>query len=486
MTIKMKWMALAFISVPCLFLLQAWYKPSSAQNSPNTESKRYIILIKEGRNIPAAYLKELVKNAGGVEVRKLTEVNMAIAVSRNTDFPIKIAKDARIQSVAEVAVQSLPQVVISEVESSNAPISTVSTAPPLERLNAPTVADDLYFRGLLWGINRVKAPAAWLAGVTGSHNTVVAVIDTGIATNHPDLAPNIVHTACYTSAGSNTDGACNPYPSLSDHGTHVAGTIAAAFGRGLVVGVGPNLGLASYNTFENIPGCGVCNFNDSRWAAMIDAANRGYKVINMSLGYTAQIGGQGSQELATFLAAEKRVVNYVNQSGTTIVAAAGNSALNLNGTIVSEPGDRPGIINVGATGIRPTPRYPFSGAYDIRAFYSNTGAALTVAAPGGDCGQTDECNPATRPQNWFEYLVLSTIVAPNPTCAATASCPIGYGWKAGTSMASPHAAGVAALIKDQNPEFNPQQVAAKLGQTTEKLGDTQQFGQGMVNAPRSK
>ncbi len=480
---RIKWMAFAFLGVSCSFFLQAWFKPSIAQKPSNTEVKRYLILIKEGGEIPKN-LKNLVENAGGEVVRELPEVGIAIAVSSNTDFSSEIEGNVQVQSVAEVPVQALPQVVISEeVKSLNAPISTTS---PLERLNAPTVADDLYNLGLLWGINRVNAPAAWLAGVTGSRNTVVAVIDTGIATNHPDLAPNIVHTACYTSAGSsvgpNTNGACNPYPSLSDHGTHVAGTIAAAFGGGRVVGVGPNLGLASYNVFENIPGCGLCGFSDSRWAAMIDAANRGYQVINMSLGAIGRIGGQGSQGVATFLAAEKRVARYVNQSGTTMVASAGNSDLNLNGTIVNIPGGIPGIINVGATGIQPAPRYPYPGASDIRAFYSNTGAALTLAAPGGDCGQTDRCDPATRPTNWFEHLVLSPIVDPNPTCAAAASCNISYGWKAGTSMASPHVAGVAALMKDENPNLSPQQIAAQLTLTAENLRNRQQFGHGMVNA----
>jgi subtilisin family serine protease len=92
----------------------------------------------------------------------------------------------------------------------------------------------------LWGIARVHAPAAWERGVTGSLDTVVAVIDTGIAWNHPDLADRIVHTACFAV----TIDPCIDYPWLSFHGTHVAGTVAATFGGG-VVGVGPELGLAS-------------------------------------------------------------------------------------------------------------------------------------------------------------------------------------------------------------------------------------------------
>jgi lantibiotic leader peptide-processing serine protease len=133
-----------------------------------------------------------------------------------------------------------------------------------EYSQAPTAADDLFNAGLVWGVERVHAPEAWARGVTGSHNTVVAIIDTGIASNHPDLAPNIVHMDCFVSTGSQASGDCLAYPSLSDHGTHVAGTVAAAFGGGRVVGVGPNLGLAGYNTFELIAGCGVCTYSDVR------------------------------------------------------------------------------------------------------------------------------------------------------------------------------------------------------------------------------
>lgn len=96
-------------------------------------------------------------------------------------------------------------------------------------------------------------------------------------------------------------------------------------------------------------------------------------------------------------------------------------------------------------------------------------------------GQVGTCD-ADRPLNWFECLVLSSIVAPNTTCAATASCPVAYGWKGGTSMASPHIAGVAALVKDANPGISARQVKNIIKQTTDKIGHRQLFGHGVVNA----
>lgn len=421
-------------------------------------SQRYIILMNKHKI--SAGLDRAVSAAGGSIVRTLPQVGIAVAVSDNPTFADNMRASGGVRGVSSVAAESLPEL--------------AGEAPAA--LDAPTAADDLYNFGLVWGINRVNAPAAWAAGVTGSHDTVVAVIDTGIAWNHPDLGPNVVYADCFASVP------CNPYPSQSDHGTHVAGTVAAAFGGGRVVGVAPNVGLAGYNTFEFIDGCGVCSFTDSRWAAEIDAADRGFDIISMSLGATAQLGGPGSFDLATFLAADKRVSTYVLNQGTAMVASAGNSGLDLNGTIVHIPGDQPGIINVGATGIQPEARYPWPGSFDIRAFYSNYGAPLTVAGPGGDCGEISTCNPATRPANWFEYLVLSTIVAANPVCAETHDCPVGYGWKGGTSMATPHVSGVAALVKDQNRDLSARQLANIIKRTAENLGDRQQFGHGMVDA----
>ncbi|MDQ2068666.1 S8 family peptidase [Natronospira bacteriovora] len=433
-------------------------------------AERYIILYKQN-NVPQNLVSS-IEAAGGELLTSFDHLGIAIARSDNANFSDLMAGDNRVRSVGIEPAMALPDV--SQVEFPN---------------SGPTADDWLFNDGLLWGIERVHAPEAWAAGVTGSHNTTVAVIDTGIAWNHPDLAPNVTHVACYSSAGYHeglwvAGAPCNPYPSQSDHGTHVAGTVAAAFGGAGAVGVGPNLALASYNTFEIIPGCGLCAFSSSRWLAMLDAADRGFQVINMSLGALGRYGqGQGTDGLATFVAADNRIANAVVSAGTSIVASAGNAGLNLNGTLINLPGGLPGIVNVGASGIQPAPRYQPGVSFDVRAFYSNYGAAIDVAAPGGDCGQIGICDPATRPADWFEYLVLSTIVFPNEACAQTASCGLGFGWKAGTSMASPHAAGVVGLIRDENPDLSARQAVNRLQRDADRIhGNRQEFGSGIVDA----
>jgi subtilisin family serine protease len=426
-----------------------------------TASDRFILLAAPGA--AAADVEAAIEEAGGRLARSLPAVGVFIVTSSAENFAESVAAARAIQTAGPGAAQSLPE----------------TEAFPVGELDGPTGLDLFYNLGWTWGVNRVRAPEAWEAGITGSHDTVLAVIDTGIATNHPDLGPNMVHSACYTSAGSDADGSCNPYPGLSDHGTHVAGTAAAAFDGGMALGVAPNIGLANYNVFEYIPGCGTCAYGDARWAAMIDAADRGFDVITMSLGSTAASGGRGTNELAAYVAADRRVVNYVLRSGTTIVASAGNSGLDLTGEIIHLPGDQPGVINVAATGIQPAPFYPYPDSYDIRPFYSNIGAPVTVTAPGGDCGEIEGCSGLP---GWQYHLILSTIAYVDPVCAATESCRPWYGFKGGTSMATPHVAATAALVKDVYPELNARQVANVVKRTAENLGDRHLFGHGMVDA----
>jgi lantibiotic leader peptide-processing serine protease len=438
-------------------------------------AENHIILLRQNA-VPADFAAG-IEAAGGKLIRTMPQVGIAIAEG-DANFTRAISRDSRVLSVGPEPAFGVPSVLEANT----------LVSPEAEATSGPTPADDLFLAGLVWGVERVNAPAAWAAGHTGSHNTVVAILDTGIASNHPDLAPNLVFNACFTTAGDHVGdweaGApCNPYPSLSFHGTHVAGTAAAAFGGGRVVGVAPNIALANYNVFELFPTGAVQASFGSIWAAMIDAADRGYDVINMSLGALFLLGqGRGTDALATTRAAQNRVNNYVTQAGTTIVSSAGNADLDLNGPFFAIPADSRGIMSVGATGIRPNPRYQPGTSFDVRAFYSNFGAAIDVAAPGGDCGLPDSCDPATRPADWFEFLVLSSFVSPGVACAQTQSCPVGYAWAAGTSMAAPHVAGIAGLVKDANPRLNPQQVVSIVRRTAESLGDRQQFGHGMPDA----
>ncbi|HUS68290.1 MAG TPA: S8 family serine peptidase, partial [Kofleriaceae bacterium] len=172
-----------------------------------------------------------------------------------------------------------------------------------------------------------------------------------------------------------------------------------------------------------------------------------------------------------------RVVQYVTNRGLTVVTAAGNSALSSNGPTATVPGDLPNVVNVSATGIRSAPEFPQEGAYDVLTEYSNRGASISIAAPGGDLGP-----PGTEfPFPAAYYLIMSTYVEPTAECAATASCEPLWAWAAGTSMAAPHVTGAAGLVADHDPSLSAHGVRAALLGAAQPIGAAQSFGHGMLD-----
>ncbi len=468
-----------FASGLAAILVSLFSAPLHAANP----SSRYVVVFKNDR-IPADAART-IEDAGGPLVRTFPLVGIGIAVSDNPGFSSQLSNSEAVDSAGNVRFRPLPL---------DASQPRGDTFP----------ADDFF--GLQWNIRRVHADKAWEI-TRGSHRTVVAVIDTGVAWNHPDLARNVVHAACFTSAGScawKTPAEtcpCSPYPDLDPHGTAVASIIAAAAdGKGMV-GVAPGLGIAGYNVFEWVDSVGMFAYDDSVWSAMFDAARQGYRVMNISLGDIVD----KTEDRAT-ITAWKRVVKEVMKDGVTIVASAGNEGLRLDGQTEHIPSDLPGVISVGATAIRPEPRFPQKGAFDVPAFYSNYGRPIDLAAPGGDCGVDGSCpqDMSLVPPNWYEYGVLIAFVCPgcsftansspfvgftgfswDPACVAAASCQTDYTWTIGTSVAAPHASAVAGLVLDRHPYLNPFFVSAILKSTAEKLGNHPHFGSGMVNAYRA-
>jgi serine protease len=286
---------------------------------------------------------------------------------------------------------------------------TAAAAPP----------NDPYF-GLQWGIQQINADEAWTTS-TGA-GQIIAVVDSGVDLNHPDLKAKLVPGATFSGCALN--GPCgngdwksgNTTDPPSPHGTHVAGIAAAITGNGVgVAGVARDAQIMPVKvlteaggTFEEV-GAGI------RWAA-----DHGADVINLSLGALP-----GVQALAiTGLASDARAaIDYAYSRGVAVVAAAGNDFA----AICGEPGFNAHSLCVVATDPR-----------EVRAAYSNFAVQEgmnVIAAPGGAAvlACADD--------------VISTV--PNGSEGTCGAGKPGYDFYAGTSMATPHVAGAAALLTAQ-------------------------------------
>jgi serine protease len=280
----------------------------------------------------------------------------------------------------------------------------------------------------LWGLKAIKADLAWDT-TQGESRTKVAVIDTGVDMNHPDLAGNI-----------DTRGALNvlergrPMDDDFGHGTHVAGIVAA---------VGDNqvgsIGVAFKARVMPIRVLGVDGSGTllDLVYAIDHAVAQGAKVINMSL------GSPDRSEL------ESQAIERALAAGVVVVAAAGNEA--TTGNYHEYPASYPGVLSVGAV-----------GADLKRAPFSNFNSEVSLVAPGVDIFST----------------LPTRFGRDNP-----------YGYLSGTSMAAPMVAGAAALVLAAHPNWTPSQVSSRLRSSARDLtlnddtpGFSPFFGDGLLDA----
>jgi thermitase len=288
------------------------------------------------------------------------------------------------------------------------------------------VTNDPLF-GQQWGLSRIKAPRAWDTA-TGV-DTVIAVLDSGAQMNHPDLNGAYLDQWDYfhNDAVAEDD---------MGHGTHVSG-VAAAFtnnGRG-IAGTAPDAFLFNYKVCTQQEGCPI----SAQIPAITDAADMNADVINMSL------AGYGKSD------AQARAVNYAWNSGTVVVAAAGNDATNQP----AYPAAYTNAIAVSGTDVQ-------NGDSD----FSNYGTWVDVAAPAGEL---------QGPLSASRYQILSTY----PTYFNSA----GYVSLSGTSFAAPMVSGVAALLASQNR--SAAQVRQRIQSTATDIGPAGRdnlFGTGLLNA----
>ena len=274
-----------------------------------------------------------------------------------------------------------------------------------------------------WGPKQIKAEQAW-ATSTGAGQTI-AIVDSGVDLSHPDLAGKIVGGATFTGCANNGPCGNGDWESggqagqpASPHGTHVAGIAAATTGNGVgIAGVAPDARLLAVKvlteeggTFEEIA-AGI------RWSV-----ENGADVINLSLG---ALPGVQALPIVGLVADAKEAIDYAVSRGVVVIAAAGNDFASICG----EP-----AFNANALCVVATDRLEGRSAYSNFA----VGQGMNVvAAPGG--AAVLACS---------EDIVSTVPAGAEGTCSTQSSTP-GYDFYAGTSMATPHVAGAAALLTTQ-------------------------------------
>jgi len=439
----------------------------------------YLVLAKD-THWPEALTAE-VESAGSDVTSLLPQVGIAVVTATDASFLGRVSAVSGVRSV-------VPDL---EIEVLDEP----PPAPPLPPYcSPPSGATGEFFRELQWGLDAIQAPGAWAQGARGE-GVRVAILDTGIDVYHPDLLPNLntsLAKSFVPGVGYTAFNGCGvPFYSALHHGTHVAGIIAAAENNYGVVGVAPEA--------EIVPVRVITDGNSAAFSWIISgivyAADIDADVINMSLG--GMLGRRGgiynintgelvspttAQHNAEILVAFTRAVNYAYRSGATMVAALGNASIDLDDTddLIFIPAQLPHVIAVAATG-------PLGWALDhdtnpdLPAIYTNYGvSAVDFAAPGGnlDAGLANSTCTVVVTQVCIAYdLVFSTMAGG------------GWFWNSGTSMATPHVSGVAALIIGQHGgSMAPAQVEAALRRGADDLGKPGRdefYGLGRINAARS-
>lgn len=419
--------------------------------------KNYMVITKSSELTKT--VESFLKTSGGEIVNLIPEIGIAVVSSKDDNFIENTLKNKEIVSVIpDYEFRWIPSNQGEEVNN------------PTEEVTPYSVGNLEPFYGYLWGMDAIDAPEAWNAGFTGKGASVF-VLDSGIDAEHPDLAPNL-NTELSKSFIKNEDWNIRP-GRFFNHGSHVAGTIAAAQNGIGVIGVAYEAELVAVKVLSEYSGSGPFS---SINAGIVYAANAGADIINMSLGGTINRNGtfvDADENVFKFPAkyyqeiilAQQRAVDYAYNKGTTLIASAGNDGVNYDGntSFVKLPGGLNNIITISATAPEGWNFNPASN-YDVPASYTTHGRSLIdLAAPGGDS----------------DISILDAIVSTGST---------GYYFSTGTSMAAPHAAGVAALIIGKNGKMNPHELEKQLINSADKVGGNGQnvyFGQGRVNAYRA-
>ncbi len=453
------------------YLLQVGQSITNATShrTPTRMSDPYVageLIVKRRRSYPAGStpppltgLRSLVQQYA--EPSERPEAGL-YALANTSKIELNLPQGVRLSSQQRLRLQTL----IS--------LKTIPQDPDVEYVELNLLAqahatpDDPFYSSQ-WHYRAINLPLAWDI-TTGTANVIVAVVDTGVLVNHPDLSSKLIAGYDFISDATRArDGdGLDPNPndpgdlqfgsSSSFHGTHVAGTIGAATDNGEgAAGVTWQtsimplrvLGVGGGTTFDVVQAVRyAAGLSNNSGTLPIQRAD----IINLSLG--SSFSSQSEQDAYT----------AAIQAGVIIVASAGNETTD----VPSYPASYDGVISVSATTIS-----------NSIASYSNFGSAIDIAAPGGS-------NITDLNGDGIGDGVISSM----GDDSGNGPVEFGYAALSGTSMAAPHVAGVIALMKSLYPtlstaEFNAALLAGDLTDDLGSPGRDDQYGYGLINATKA-
>lgn len=455
------------------------------QAAPATE---YVVVYAEGVTAEAA--QAAVAAAGGTVVKENAAVGVATVQTTNPSFVLDATARPELDAAAaERAIGFVPRqerAKADDVERLEAERAAAAAAAPIP---APDAEPDEPLGYLQWDMEMIDAtPQGSYAVQRGDERVLVGIMDTGIDASHPDVAPNFDARLSrnFTTDDPLVDGPCEDEPDAScedpadvdenDHGTHVAGTVGAPINDLGIAGVAPDVTLVNVRAGQD----SGYFFLQPTVDALTYSGDVGIDVVNMSFYIDPWLynctdnpadSAEDQIEQRTIIEATQRALDYAHAHGVTLMAAMGNGDTDLgdprfddtspdyppdiayprevDNSCLTLPTEGNHVISVSALG--PSER---------KAYYSDYGVEQTdLSAPGGDFYDFPGTSRYARPEN--------IILAPYPESLAIARGDIDadglptnafvvrdcrgdvcgyYQYLQGTSMASPHAAGVASLV----------------------------------------